>query len=134
MMNQNSLRPLRPLLILFILISGFLVAGRSILAKWQIDQEVFAIGNLIVFATVFSSFLLLRKATSSPNPQAFVRAMYGSFIIKFFVLALVAFIYIMAVKKNVNKPALFGCIGLYFIYTFLEISAILKLLKEKKNA
>lgn len=134
MMNQNSLRPLRPLLILFIIVSGFLVAGRSILAKGQIDQEVFLVGNLIVFATVISSFLLLKKATTSPNPQVFVRAMYGSFIIKFFVLALVAFIYIMAVKKNVNKPALFGCIGLYFIYTFLEISAILKLLKEKKNA
>lgn len=133
-MNQNSLRPLRPLLILFIIVSGFLVAGRSILAKGQIDQEVFLVGNLIVFATVISSFLLLKKATTSPNPQVFVRAMYGSFIIKFFVLALVAFIYIMAVKKNVNKPALFGCIGLYFIYTFLEISAILKLLKEKKNA
>ena len=133
-MNQNSLRPLRSLLILFIIVSGFLVAGRSILAKGQIDQEVFLVGNLIVFATVISSFLLLKKATTSPNPQVFVRAMYGSFIIKFFVLALVAFIYIMAVKKNVNKPALFGCIGLYFIYTFLEISAILKLLKEKKNA
>ena len=133
-MNQNSLRPLRPLLILFIIVSGFLVAGRSILAKGQIDQEVFLVGNIIVFATVISSFLLLKKATTSPNPQVFVRAMYGSFIIKFFVLALVAFIYIMAVKKNVNKPALFGCIGLYFIYTFLEISAILKLLKEKKNA
>ena len=133
-MNQNSLRPLRPLLILFIIVSGFLVAGRSILAKGQIDQEVFLVGNLIVFATVISSFLLLKKATTSPNPQVFVRAMYGSFIIKFFVLALVAFIYIMDVKKNVNKPALFGCIGLYFIYTFLEISAILKLLKEKKNA
>ena len=132
-MNQNSLRPLRPLLILFIIVSGFLVAGRSILAKGQIDQEVFLVGNLIVFATVISSFLLLKKATTSPNPQVFVRAMYGSFIIKFFVLALVAFIYIMAVKKNVNKPALFGCIGLYFIYTFLEISAILKLLKEKSQ-
>ena len=99
-MNQNSLRPLRPLLILFIIVSGFLVAGRSILAKGQIDQEVFLVGNLIVFATVISSFLLLKKATTSPNPQVFVRAMYGSFIIKFFVLALVAFIYIMAVKKK----------------------------------
>jgi len=34
----------------------------------------------------------------------------------------------------VNKAALFTCIGLYFVYTFIEISVLLKLLKQKKNA
>lgn len=133
-MNQSNLRLLRPLLILFVFVSGFFVAGRSLLAKWDTDQGVLVWGNLLVFATVITSFLLLRKAIDSPNPQSFVRAMYGSFIIKFFVLALGAFIYIMVAKKDVNKPALFGCIGLYFVYTFFEINALMKLLKEKKNA
>jgi hypothetical protein len=117
-----------------VFVSGFFVAGRSLLAKWDTDQGVLVWGNLLVFATVITSFLLLRKAIDSPNPQSFVRAMYGSFIIKFFVLALGAFIYIMVAKKDVNKPALFGCIGLYFVYTFFEINALMKLLKEKKNA
>jgi hypothetical protein len=40
----------------------------------------------------------------------------------------------MITKKEVNKPALFTCVGIYFIYTFIEIAALMKLLKEKKNA
>lgn len=104
------------------------------LVKWNADQDVLVVGHLLVFTTALVSFLLLQKAIGSANPQAFVRAMYGSFIIKFFVLALAAFIYIMVTKQNVNKPALFGCIGLYFIYTFIEIGALMKLLKQKKNA
>ena len=103
------------------------------LVKWNADQSVMIIGNILVFATVLLSFFLLNKAIYSSNPQAFVRAMYGSFIIKFFVLALAAFIYIMVAGKNVNKAGLFTCIGLYFIYTFIEISVLLKLLKQRKN-
>ena len=104
------------------------------LENWDADQAVLLVGNLIVFATVFVSYFLLQKAIFSPNPQSFIRAMYGSFIIKFFLLALAAFVYIMVTKKEVNKPALFTCVGIYFIYTFIEIAALMKLLKEKKNA
>ena len=133
-MNKRKLAAIQPMIILFIVLTGFFISGRSMLAKWGADQEVLILGNLLVFTTVFVSFLLLNKAIQSPNPQAFVRAMYGSFIIKFFMLALAAFIYIMLTKKNVNRPALFTCIGLYFVYTFIEISVLMKLLKQKKNA
>lgn len=133
-MNPNNFKLLRPLLLLFVLVNVFLVSGRGLLNKWGVNQEVLIIGNLVVFATVILSWIILRKAIRSSNPHAFVRAMYGSFIIKFFVLAVASFIYIMMTKQNVNKAALFGCIGLYFIYTFVEISSLLKLLKQEKNA
>ena len=55
-------------------------------------------------------------------------------MIKFFICAIAAFVYIMAAKKNVNKPGLFICMGLYIVYTSLEISSVMKLLKQKKNA
>jgi len=45
-----------------------------------------------------------------------------------------AFAYIMMEKKNVNKPALIICMGLYLVYTFVEVSSLQKLLKQKKNA
>ena len=54
--------------------------------------------------------------------------------LKFFVVAIAAFIYIMVTKKNVNKPALFFCMGLYIVYTFFEVSSLLRVLKQKKNA
>jgi hypothetical protein len=77
---------------------------------------------------------MLQRSLNSSNPQSFVRAMYGSFILKFFVLVIAAFAYIMLAKKDVNKQALFTCMGLYLIFTFIEISALTKKMKQKKNA
>ena len=133
-MNQNSFVFLRPMIILFVLLSGFFVAGKNILAKWGIDQSVVIIGNLILFVITLISFLLSRRSLKSDNPQAFVRAMYGSVMIKLFVCAIAAFIYFNIAKKDVNKPGLFICMGLYIIYTSIEVSSLTKLLRNKKNA
>ena len=133
-MNQTSLKPLRPMILIFIFLNAFLLAGKSWLAKKGIDQEVLIVGNLVLFTVTLVTFLLTYRSLKSKNPNAFVRAMYGGFMIKFFVVAIAAFIYIMITKKNVNKPALFSCMGLYVVYTFFEVTALLRILKQKKNA
>ena len=132
-MNKNLLQSLRPLVIIFILLNAVFITAKSWLAKKGVDQEILIVGNLILFVVSLSAFLLTNKSLKSSNPNAFVRAMYGSFIIKFFVVAIAAFIYIMVAKKNVNKPALIACAGLYIIYTGLETRALMKTLRQKKN-
>jgi hypothetical protein len=131
-MKRNS--SLRPMILVFIVLNAFFIAGKNMLARWGVDQSVLIVGNLILFAVSLSSFLLTRRSLTSSNPHAFMRAMYGSFMIKFFVCAAAAFIYIMSVKKNLNKPALFACMGLYLVYTSIEIGSLTKLLRQKKNA
>jgi hypothetical protein len=131
---KSSLSLARPLLLVFIAMSAFFIAGKNMLAKWGMDQDVAIIGNIIVFVLVLISFLVMVKSVRSSNAQAFVRAMYLSFLVKFFALAIAAFVYIQMVKENVNKPALFACMGLYIIYTILEVGTLMKVLKEKKNA
>ena len=133
-MNNNLLRLLRPLLIIFILINAFVITGKSWLEKNSVDQSVLIAGNLLLFLVSLTAFLLTYKSLRSSNPQAFVRAMYGSFMIKFFLIAIVAFVYIMVARKNVNKPGLIVCGLLYIVYTVLETGALMKLLKQKKNA
>jgi uncharacterized BrkB/YihY/UPF0761 family membrane protein len=133
-MNQDRLKLLRPMLVVFVFLSAFFVTGRSFLIKKQADPDVLLIGNLLLFGVSLLAFLISYKALKSTNPQSFVRAMYGSFIVKFFVIAIAAFVYIMVTKKNVNKPSLIGCMVLYAVYTFLEVSALMKLLKRKRNA
>jgi len=133
-MNQTSLKLLRPMLLLFVFTSAFFVTAQSWLLKRGANPDVLIVGNLLLFGVSLVAFLVSQKALNSSNPQAFVRAMYGSFIIKFFVIATVAFIYIMVTKKNVNKPALIGCMTLYVVYTVIEVAALLKLLKRKQNA
>ena len=133
-MNKNNWKPIRPLLILFVALSGFFVAGDNMLSKWGIDNEVLIVGNLLLFVVTLFSYLISIRGLNSSNPQAFVRSMYGSFMIKFFVIAIAAFIYIQVSGKAVNKPGIFGCMGLYIVYTFIEVSVLTKLLKQKKNA
>jgi len=122
------------MILVFIFLNVFFLLNQSWLAQKNLDQNVLIIGNLLLFLVSLVTFLITRKSLQSKNPNSFVRAMYGGFIVKFFVVAIAAFIYIMMAKKNVNKPALFTCMGLYIIYTFFEVSALLRLLKKKKNA
>jgi hypothetical protein len=133
-MNQNSLKLLRPMILIFILLNAFFIVGKEWLLKQNIDQDVLIVGNLLLFLVSLLTFLLTQRSLKSTNPHSFIRDMYGGFIIKFFVVALAAFVYIMVTKKNVNKPALFGCMGLYIIYTFFEVTSLLRILKQKKNA
>jgi len=102
--------------------------------KTGIDSTVVIVGNFIIFLVFIISFWLTIRSFKSVNAQAFVRAIYLGFIIKFFVIALAAFIYIMIAREQVNKNALFVCMGLYVIYAILEVRKLTKLLKEKKNA
>lgn len=133
-MNNKPLAFIRPLIFVFTFIMAFSITGKSWLEKNGVDQLVLIGGNLLLFIVSLTAFFITFKALKSANPQAFVRAMYGSFMIKFFLIVVAAFIYIMIAKKEVNKPALVICGGLYIIYTAIETRALMKLLKQKKNA
>jgi len=133
-MNRTNFRLILPMILIFIFLNAFFLLSKSWLAQKNLDQNVLIIGNLLLFLVSLVTFLITQRSLQSKNPNAFVRAMYGGFIVKFFVVAIAAFIYIMMAKKNVNKPALFTCMGLYIIYTFFEVSALLRVLKQKQNA
>jgi len=133
-MNKSPLQHLKPILFIFVFITAFCITGKSWLAKHGIQQDVLLAGNFILFAVSILAYYVNHRSLKSTNPQASVRAMYGSFMIKFFVLAITAFIYIMMAKKNVNKPGLIICAGLYILYTVFETRALLKLLKQKKQS
>lgn len=131
---NNPFSRIRPLILIFVLTNAFFLAGKALLEKWNADQDVLIGGNLLLFLVSVTAYFISWRALRSSNPQAFVRAMYGSFILKFFVVAIAAFVYIMVTRKEVNKPALFICLGLYVLYTAIEVSMLLKLLKRKKDA
>jgi hypothetical protein len=133
-MNKKLLQSIRPLFIVFILVNGLALTGRSLLVKYNCSQDVLILGNLLLFVVILVSYFITYRSLHSPNPQAFLRSMYGSFMIKFFFLAIAAFVYIMVMKKDVNKPALAACGILYILYTFIEIKALMKTLNELKQA
>ena len=107
---------------------------QGVFANYNIDGTVVIIGNFILFLVSLATLVITQRSFKSANPQAFVRSIYAGFIIRFFVVAISAFVYIMVAKKAVSKPALMICAVLYIIYSVLEISKLLQLLKPKKNA
>lgn len=131
---NNRIKHWRSIIILFIILNVFFLTGKNWLAKQGIDSEVLLMGNLVLGVATALAFWISFKSLASANPNASIRAMYGSFMVKFFICIIAAFVYIIFAKKNVNKPALFICMGLYIIYTFIEVSTLTKVLKEKKNA
>lgn len=62
-----------------------------------------------------------------------MRSAYSSIMFKFFLAAIAAFIYIAVYKKELNKAGLFICMGLYLAYTFLEVSVLTRILRQKPN-
>jgi hypothetical protein len=119
----------------------FLFLGLTLiffLLQWSfndepVDYRVLLGGNSLLFLVGVISSQMNTRAMKHKHTQGFLRLVYGAFIMKFFVLAIVAFIYIAIFKKMINKPALFGCLGLYFIYTFIEMRSVMKMSK-KPNA
>jgi hypothetical protein len=133
-MKQNKLRALLPLTGVFLIVASISFTGLELLNRWGLNGKVLGIGNIIVYlATVLSYFLGLRGLRSI-NPHAFVRSVYASIMLKFFICLLAAFIYIITYRSNINKPAIFVCMGLYLVYTFIEVRILMQQLKEKPNA
>ena len=131
---KNKLTSFRPVILLFIFLNAVFLGSTSLLSKWDVDKEVLIIGNLVLFLASILSFLVALRGLNAENPHAFVRSVYSSIFLKFFICIIAALIYIMAFRKELNKPALFICMGLYLVYTFFEISVLTKSLKKKSNA
>ena len=130
---RNKFREFAPVVLLFVIINSLAIALRSRWADWNVSQEVLIYGNLFLFAVTFISFLIAKRGLQNTNPHAFVRSVYGSIMFKLFLCLIAAFIYIAIYKKDLNKPAFFACMGLYLVYTFLEVSILTRLLRLRSN-
>ena len=131
---MKNMKPFLPVVLLFIVLNAFFIAGKTMLQRWDADQNVLIIGNALLFIITIVSFLLAQRGLRNTNTHAFIRAIIGGIMIKLFVFVIAAFIYISIFKKEINKPALFTCMGLYLVYTFFEVSVLTKQLKQKANA
>ena len=130
---QQSWKHFYPVLLMFIALTAFFLAGGTLLSNWNMDPSVLLWGNAILFAATALSALVSLKGLRAKTGHAAVRSVYGSFMIKFFICVIAAFAYIMTAKKAVNKPALFTCMGLYVVYTVLEVSILTKLSRQRNG-
>jgi len=133
-MGKSKLNGFMPVIIFYFVLNLMLVFAKDTLKNWGVNGNVVAVGNTLLFLITLISFSLAQRGLKNPNPYAFVRSVYLSVMLKLFACVIAAFIYISIYKSGLNKAALFICMGLYLVYTFLEVSVLMKMLKQKKNA
>lgn len=129
---NNKWRTFFPIAFTCVIIIIILTAAHKWLDQWM-DTEVVLIGNFILFLITSFSFILSQRGVNHSNPNVFFRSVYSGIMLKLFICIIAAFIYISINRSHLNKPALFICMGLYLVYTFVEVSVLMKLLKHKPN-
>ena len=99
-MNKQAMRNFLPAIILFLVLnSGFLTMMKR-LEGWGFDYTVLVFGNIIVFGISLLSYWMAVKGLTTKNTHAFFRWVYGSVMMKLFILAGAAFVYIMINKRK----------------------------------
>lgn len=121
------------LLLTYLIIWVVLKTGESLWSQWGVDLTVLHGANLLLWLVTLFTYRMAARSFSNPNPQVSVRALMGGMLIKFLVIALAAFIYIIFQRKQVNIPALVGAALLYVVYTVLETNWLLKALKRASH-
>ncbi|MBO9596114.1 MAG: hypothetical protein J7599_24640 [Niabella sp.] len=125
--------PIRIMIILFVIISGLSIFGKTTLQQQNIDTTVVLAGNLLLFLISLLNLVRSASAIDNPNPQVFVRTFYSGFVIRLFACAIAAFIYIYMQQGRINKAALFICLGIYIVYSLIETTTLKKIFNSKKN-
>ncbi len=121
----------RPLLLLFIFANLLLLVFQRNFATKNVNIDVPIVGNLILFAVSMLNVYFQIKNLNNPNPQAVIRGVMAGTFIKLFVLAAAVVIYLLVAGERKNINGVFVSMGLYIIYTWLEVKISLRLNPKK---
>ncbi len=130
---KSSLKNFLPVILVFIAINIVALLFGAWLEKIGFSLSFLLIANLLLFLLGMGGFYIQLKALRSDNFSAFLRGIYLSLILKIFVVILSLGLFLFITHGKVNKPSLFTALGLYIVYTLLEVSQLLKLSRNKKH-
>lgn len=131
-MNKQR-RFILPMVMIFIFTNTFLLLFGQRLATWGVDRYMLLGANCLFFLVSILAFLLQRSALKNTNPNVFIRSVMGSMFIKMMLVLVVFVVYIMIVRKGINKPAVFAAMFLYLVYLAAEVAGVMKLNREKNG-
>lgn len=122
--------PLRSILWLFIAVNLFTVIFYSGFRTIHADPDVFLIGNLYLCIITVVSFWLMTKGLKSKSTLNFTSSVYGSFLLKLVLTALLVVVYSLRKGNAINSNSILGCMLLYLIYMFLEVKGLMSVLRK----
>jgi hypothetical protein len=133
-MNQTLLKKLFPVIVVFILINVLAFIFRNTLNVAGFNVAFLLSANVVLFLLTCFGFFIQTKGVRSTNIHAFIRGVYSSLLLKMFVIVGAIVIYILIMGGQVNKPALFTSMGIYLIYTSIEVIQLMKIARKKTDA
>lgn len=116
-----------PFVIVFVLVSVASFLGRESLATIKISWQVVMGANLLLFLFAVLNIFAQLKTIAKAKPAAVIRGvMLGTFL-KLIGLAVATVIYLVLAGPARSKNAIFVGMGLYFVYTWLEVRISLRM-------
>ena len=123
-----------PVIVLFILINGMVIIFKSLLQLNGFEIGFLLIANVVLFILSLSGFFIQVKGLKSSNINAFIRSIYVSLLLKMIIIMIAVIVYLFVNGGKVNKPSLFTSMGIYFLYTSIEVAQLMKIARRKPNA
>lgn len=121
------------LLLFFVLSSTICLGFKMKEYDARVNFDVIEGGNVLIFILSMISCRMHLKAATSKDANAFVRSIQGSMLLKLFILGAAAFIYVYLAGAKRNAPAIFICMGLYVIYSIIEVRGAYVLIGKKNE-
>ncbi|MEO8721379.1 MAG: hypothetical protein ABI372_09750 [Ginsengibacter sp.] len=133
-MNQSLLKNFIPVIIFFLLVNVLVFLLRNTLAESGFNIGFLLTANVVLFLLSCFGFFIQSRGVKSTNIHAFIRGVYSSLLLKMFVIVLAIVVYILIIGGHVNKPSLFTSMGIYLVYTSLEVIQLMKISRKKSDA
>ena len=128
---KEFFKRIRALIYLLLIVSIVLDYFWKTAVELKIDPIVVISANLILFAFSVVNIYFQSRNIHNPNPNAVIRGVMAGMFLKLFGLAAAAVIYLFAAGAGRSVNALFVSMGLYILYTWLEVRISLQLNPKK---
>lgn len=127
---KKTSSPLVPMFVVFVLVNAICIFFADWLDAHEINHVVVGLANCILFIVSLIIYSMHKKSSSSANAHAFVRSVMGGTLIKLFVFAGGALLYLYFAGENKSVYAIVAAMGLYLVYTALEVRSAMSLNKK----
>ena len=131
-MNKKSTLYL-PLFIVFGLVFILVMVFKDYLISKDVNTNFILGANFILFTLSIAGLFIQSRGAGSENLNVFLRGIYTSLLMKMFLIVGGVLVYITIMGGEVNRPAIFICMALYFIFTAIEIKQIMKIVRKKTD-
>ena len=133
-MIQSLVKKFIPVIGLFLFINMIVFIFGNSLKEYGFNIGFLVVANAILFILTFLGFYIQTKGVRSTNINAFIRGIYSSLLLKMFVIVAAIVVYILVMGGEANKPSILASMGIYLVYTSLEVVQLMKIARKKPDA